>query len=162
MTVNSQFIPIFAKAERSYFLLRCQPENVFNVLRVEWSGISITQSEKCSLVFELIVQLDHSFIFLLPLLILLTQKTGQMKSFLTDSQPGQVLQFCFMSAWMFLEKDCTAFIGTTESVTRIHILLVCSCCTVKETIVMKQWNSLWKICTLSAEYFLFLHAFIVL
>ena len=97
MTVNSQFIPIFAKAERSYFLLRCQPENVFNVLRVEWSGISITQSEKCSLVFELIVLLDHSFIFLLPLLILLTQKTGQMKSFLTDSQPGQVLQFCFMS-----------------------------------------------------------------
>ena len=53
-------------------------------------------------------------------------------------------------------------IGITESVTRINILLVCSCCTVKETIVMKQWNSLWKICTLSAEYFLFPYAFIVL
>ena len=83
----------------------------------------------------------------------------------TKNWPNEVV-LNWLSAWtgssilfhvslnVLIEKERTAFIGITESVTRINILLVCSCCTVKETIVMKQWNWLWKICTLSAEYFL--------
>ena len=75
--------------------LRSKPENVLTCshVKVVWFSISIDQFGR-----ELLVLLDHSFTFLLPLSILLTKKKkekkteiSKIKTFLTDSQPGYVL-----------------------------------------------------------------------
>ena len=68
-----------SEAERLInLLLRFDLGTFWYVLKGVWFSISINQCQKCPLVFESIVLVDHSFIFLLRLFMLLTKKQKQI------------------------------------------------------------------------------------